>query len=151
LRSCILSLQNHVAAKDFTGRSTSNDDFDVDTYIRQRKKDIIKNGGGVLLAVCKDTVIGCIIGVVFPPDHADMEHHPATTGEITDLFVDPSFRGMNLGSKLVLEMEKMLTSFGCTLISVSCHAFNADAHAFYQRQGFEDFKIALIKPASKPE
>jgi len=56
---------------------------------------------------------------------------------LTALVVDESMRGSGVGRALVESVEGFARQNGCEWLSVTTHERRTDAHAFYQRIGFE--------------
>lgn len=67
-------------------------------------------------------------------------------GRITALVVDNHLRGRGVGRALVGAAEEMLTRTGCGLIEVTSNMRRVDAHAFYERLGYErtSFRFAKV-------
>ena len=78
-----------------------------------------------LLLVAKDgsRVIGYVIGSIPPDQHA----------QIYWLFVDPDYRGQNIGLALLSRMLKVMRAKGAAKASLLTH----DHAKYYARQGFK--------------
>lgn len=68
-----------------------------------------------IAGLCGVTIYGCL--------YTDM------------LWVDPSYRNQDLGTKLMKEAEKIALSRGCTFATV--HTMDWEALGFYQKLGYE--------------
>jgi len=55
---------------------------------------------------------------------------------VSYLFVDPEYRNNGLGSRLLLEIEKVAIQSGCNIIRLN--TFNKKAHKLYLNCGFEE-------------
>jgi GNAT superfamily N-acetyltransferase len=64
-------------------------------------------------------------------------NRPRDVAWLTALVVDESIRGSGVGRALVESVEAFGRQSGCEWLSVTTHERRADAHAFYQRIGFE--------------
>jgi GNAT superfamily N-acetyltransferase len=64
-------------------------------------------------------------------------HRPRPVGRITSLVVDTALRGQGLGRRLVEAAESWLAAQGCGLVEVTSNLRRTDAHAFYERIGYE--------------
>lgn len=64
-------------------------------------------------------------------------HRPHPVGRITALVVNAELRGRGIGRALVVAAEEVLASEGCGLLEVTSNARLADAHAFYERLGYQ--------------
>lgn len=58
------------------------------------------------------------------------------SGEITELYVDESYRRMGIASKMVASMEDVLTNRGVKSFRVCTNINNANARALYSRLGY---------------
>jgi len=73
-------------------------------------------------------------------------HRPTFVGRITALIVDESARGRGVGRALVAAAEHHLAERGCELIEVTSNQRRADAHAFYERLGYDRTSLKFAKP-----
>jgi GNAT superfamily N-acetyltransferase len=64
-------------------------------------------------------------------------HRTQPLGRITALVVDEPARGRGVGRALVAEAEARFVRAGCGLLEVTSNLRRADAHAFYERLGYE--------------
>jgi N-acetylglutamate synthase-like GNAT family acetyltransferase len=58
-------------------------------------------------------------------------------GQLASLVVDEAHRGAGIGRSLVEAMEAEARRLGCGAVFLTTAAHRADAHAFYERLGFE--------------
>ncbi len=72
-------------------------------------------------------------------------HRPRPVGRITALVVDPSVRRRGIGRALVAAAEAALTASGCGLLEITSNVCLADAHAFYERLGYERTSARFAK------
>jgi ribosomal protein S18 acetylase RimI-like enzyme len=98
-------------------------------------------GNTALVALKND---GTLAGVATLHQTAVL-HRQGPIGRITALVVDPALRGRGIGRALVAAAEAMLTDAGCVLIEVTSNARRADAHAFYERLGYERTSVRFAK------
>jgi GNAT superfamily N-acetyltransferase len=64
-------------------------------------------------------------------------HRAGPVGRVTALVVDPDSRGQGIGRRLMAAAEAWATARGCVLIEVTSNRRRTDAHAFYERLGYE--------------
>lgn len=64
-------------------------------------------------------------------------HRRTPIGRITALVIDAPDRGRGVGRALVAEAEARLRGTGCGLIEITSHVRLLQAHAFYDRLGYE--------------
>ena len=77
-------------------------------------------------------VVGCLTWHVTP-----VLHRPRPVGRITMLVVASRARGRGIGRALVAAAEARVLERGCGLIEVTSNQRRLDAHAFYERLGYE--------------
>ena len=75
--------------------------------------------------------IACLRGTVVGFSHLETENC-----ELTDLWLDPAWHGMGIGSALMQRAKADLRGAGCSSISLEVLKGNQHAFSFYQRQGF---------------
>jgi GNAT superfamily N-acetyltransferase len=73
-------------------------------------------------------------------------HRAGPVGRMTALVVDESARGRGVGRALVSAAEALLKARGCVLIEVTSNKRRADAHAFYERLGYDATSLRFGKP-----
>jgi GNAT superfamily N-acetyltransferase len=72
-------------------------------------------------------------------------HHTPPTVLLTTLVVDESRRGGGVGRALTRAIEAWARSRGATRISLTSGAQRADAHAFYERLGYQRTGVRLTR------
>jgi ribosomal protein S18 acetylase RimI-like enzyme len=98
-------------------------------------------GNSAFVAEREDGTLGGVITT-----HRTMVlHRPKPVGRITGLVVDEALRGRGVGRALVEAAELDLRGAGCGLLEVTSNLRRADAHAFYERLGYERTSLRLAK------
>jgi GNAT superfamily N-acetyltransferase len=69
-------------------------------------------------------------------------------GRILVLVVDEEFRGRGVGAALLEAAEGWLSERGAATAILTSRHQRVDAHRFYQRQGYTNTGIRLVKPLS---
>ena len=87
-----------------------------------------------------EEVIGCISVSVM-----HVLHRPLPVGRLSMLVVAPAWRGKGVGRALVEQALEMLRQAGCGLCEVTSNDALLDAHAFYERLGFERTSVRLAR------
>lgn len=64
--------------------------------------------------------------------------------ELSNLSVDPMYRGQGVGTKLFQHAKAILKKRGVKRISVQALSDNTRALKFYETMGFEDFSVVLL-------
>jgi GNAT superfamily N-acetyltransferase len=72
-------------------------------------------------------------------------HRPKPIGRITALVVDENARGHGIGRALVAAAEAASLREGCGMLEVTSNMRRADAHAFYERLGFDRSSYRFVK------
>ena len=72
-------------------------------------------------------------------------HRPAPVGRITALVVDDGLRGQGIGRALVSAAEEVLERAGCGMLEITSNVRRVEAHAFYERLGYERTSVRLAK------
>ena len=78
-------------------------------------------------------------------------HRAGPVGRVTALVVDPDVRGRGIGRALMTAAERWASARGCVLLEVTSNRKRTDAHAFYERLGYEatSFRFArTLEPAT---
>jgi ribosomal protein S18 acetylase RimI-like enzyme len=86
----------------------------------------------VLVAELDGDVVGVLTVHVMP-----VLHRPTPVGRLSMLVVAESVRGRGIGRALVAAAERDLAARGCALVEVTSNQKRKDAHAFYERLGYE--------------
>ena len=66
-------------------------------------------------------------------------------GHIDELIIDTAFRNRGIGTALLRELTTIAQKRGCRRIELDSGFHRAEAHAFYEAQGFEKRGIVLSK------
>jgi predicted N-acetyltransferase YhbS len=96
------------------------------------------------LAFVAESAAGTITGVI-TLHQMTVLHRPRPVGRITALVVDTAMRGQGIGRALVAAAEEALTASGCGLLEITSNMRLVEAHAFYERLGYERTSIRLAK------
>jgi len=111
--------------------------------VASRMDRLRSDGGGqvrVVVAVDGDTVVGlATVHLRY------MINHEAPIGQLTLLVVDERVRGRGVGRILVAESEAWARARGCKRFVVTTALRRAEAHAFYEKLGYERTSIRLAK------
>jgi GNAT superfamily N-acetyltransferase len=108
--------------------------------IAERLSGLIRANETVLVAARGDDIIGMASVHVTP-----VLHRPTPVGRVTALVVTQSARGRGVGRALVSAAEQLLRERGCELLEVTSNMRRTDAHAFYERLGYEPTSVRFKK------
>ena len=109
-------------------------------------KEVGEQSGKLLLATDNNRVIGLIAGTIKLQTPEDLlESNPTVDGRVTELYVSPSYRNSGIGKILMEKMEAYLIERGCNAIRIFVFESNVLARNFYEKLGYEERLIDLIK------
>lgn len=115
-------------------------------YLRTTLSDVEKKNGAMYVAVKENRVIGFVVGVIIKQKAIERyECIPTTAGRVTELYVQESQRGGNVGSLLMQKIEHYFKANDCNVIRIEVFESNAGAHNFYQSLGYTDRLRDMIK------
>jgi GNAT superfamily N-acetyltransferase len=97
-------------------------------------------GETVLVAERAGDIVGLLTVHVTP-----VLHRPTAVGRLTALVVAERARGAGVGRALVGAAEQLLASRGCALVEVTSNQRRKDAHAFYERLGYDVTSLRFKK------
>lgn len=97
-------------------------------------------GEKVLVAERGGDIVGLLTVHVTP-----VLHRPTAVGRLTALVVAERARGAGVGRSLVAAAEHLLAARGCALVEVTSNQRRTDAHAFYQRLGYDATSLRFKK------
>lgn len=112
----------------------------------QTLKEVAENEGVFYLALDQEKVVGFIVGVIERMSEEDLLGAKlALKGRVTELYINQDYRGKGLGTRLMDEVEKYFKEKGCNFIWVEVFAPNIGARALYERLGFMERDLDLVK------
>ncbi len=120
--------------------------YPVDTSVlEERFEDFIAKGERAIVAERDAEILGLLTLHV-----TNVLHRAGAVGRITLLVVDEAVQGQGVGRSLMDEAERRLWSDGCVLIEVTSNMKRTDAHAFYEKLGYEksSFRFGKTRPAT---
>lgn len=108
--------------------------------IAARLDGMLVAGETVLVAERAGDIVGLLTVHVTP-----VLHRPTAVGRLTALVVAERARGAGVGRALVGAGEQLLASRGCALVEVTSNQRRKDAHAFYERLGYDVTSLRFKK------
>ena len=145
LLECIVQLQDFVGSIDPLRRIRTGKDFDANAYVQNAVNQFKQKQEMIYVAEQSGKLVGCITGIISTVADDDLERYSSTDGTIEELFIHPDHRGQGVGEMLMEQMEKYFWSQGCSVVKVNCFVPNTKAHAFYNKLGYEDRHLTLMK------
>lgn len=115
----------------------------IDAYFAYLVGEVADTSGTFMLAEDDGRPIGfvCIFGLMgpFSPDE-----DPTKYTFVSDLYVDPAYRGHGIGKALLARAEAYAKRLGAPRIELAVHAGNA-AMALYTHQGYRQRLVIMTK------
>lgn len=112
----------------------------------QTLKDVAEKEGVFFVALDQEKVVGFTVGTIRRPTPEDLlGAEPAVNGRVTELYVDKNYRGKGLATKLMEQIEQTLKEKGCDYIWVEVFAPNQPPRNLYQKLGYKERDIDMIK------
>lgn len=143
----LADLQKHIADLDEFGVNKILKDFDASAYMADLQMKLEKHSGRIFIAEENAIVLGCI-AVTIHDDPESVDHYAHTSGFIDELIVFENSRGKRIGNLLMERAERLFKEKGCRFSRTDCFSANNRAHAFYEKLGYKDRYVNLIKPLS---
>jgi GNAT superfamily N-acetyltransferase len=139
-------LQDHVASLDQLKQYFPYQTFNRDAYFAMQLKTVQEKSGKIFVAEADGSPVGVAVGWLKDANGSDqVECQARRIFYINDLFVEPARRSDGVGASLLGKMEDY--AHGCHVdhIALSCMAANESARRFYQREGYEEYSVRLVK------
>ena len=147
LRRCFSLLQDY--ERDFEPLRLPADEM-ADAYLAELFKQMEKHRGKIFVAIAEsesgdaEVVAGYIslLGKLeFDPDL----NQPTWIAYITDLIVLPEYRKGGVAQQLMKVGDDYARSQGAKSITLNVLADNKMARRFYEKEGYRDYQLRLIK------
>lgn len=114
---------------------------------KETLEDVREKEGTFLLALDGEKVAGFIAGVI--KHAAEIEQFtsaiPQDEGRITELYLSGEYQHQGLGRKLMTAAEDFFQKKGIKVVRVEVFAPNDSARKFYEKMGFKERSLDLIK------
>ena len=102
---------------------------------------VLRQGGEVVLVATRGGDRVGVLTIHVTP----VLHRPTPVGRLTMLVVAERARGQGVGRALVEAGERILATRGCALVEVTSNRRRTQAHAFYERLGYEATSVRFKK------
>lgn len=115
----------------------------IDNYFRYLVSEVAETSGTFVLAEDEGRLIGfaCVFGLM-PPYTPDED--PRYFTFVSDLFVEPAYRGQHIGKALLARAEAYAKALGAPRIELAVHADNP-ALALYTHLGYRQRLVIMTK------
>jgi GNAT superfamily N-acetyltransferase len=104
-------------------------------------------GARVLVATADD---GALLGTLTCFTLPLLAHGGTPAALVEDVAVHPAAQGRGLGRALVAQALRIAHEAGCYKLALSSNAKRADAHAFYERLGFQRHGYSFVADVEPP-
>jgi ribosomal protein S18 acetylase RimI-like enzyme len=136
---------DYLATLDPMGRVVKQAEYGKN-YLDKTLKDLKNKDGVFLVAEVDEKIVGTGVAVIETLSPEDlMEVLPHKPGRVSELFVSSQYRRQGIGTTLMQHLETYLKQKGCNTIHIEVFAPNHLSHKLYERLGFSDRNIDLIK------
>lgn len=145
VKALLIELQEYVVSIDKLNLNIVSDKY-KDGYFEKTYEQVINGDGKIFLCVENGKAIGMIAGHVRQYEECDrLDYKCPKMGVIEEFIVSKSARADGIGSKLIVEMENYFKSLECEFIMLDVFAYNENARRFYERKGYQERMVTLIK------
>jgi len=107
-------------------------------------------GAGAGNALCLVAEQDGVVGGVIVMHLLEPLHVAGRWALVSSLVVNDALRGFGVGAALLAEAERLAWEAGCSQVELSSSERRTRAHAFYERQGFEEVRKRLVKRRPSP-
>jgi ribosomal protein S18 acetylase RimI-like enzyme len=112
--------------------------------------EIAVNQGIFYVVADQDRNIAFAVGIVIRPSPGEeLELIASSRGRLTELYVAPAYRGRGIASALVAAVDRYCAERGCDVLRVEVFAPNLAARRLYEKLGFAERDIDLMKTISR--
>lgn len=141
----LVELQSYLAEIDDEKVQIVNAEF-RNNYLDYVLDTVKFDNGKIYLAVENNEPIGLIAGTIEQKDREDeLCTNLPVRGVVTELVVSQNNRGKGVGKELFSTMETYFKIMNCEFVSVNVFALNKTAISFYQRLGYKERNIEMIR------
>jgi len=138
LRELFLELQKY--EKDiYNGRAEPTNEF-MDKIIDELLKEVAEKNGKIFMAFDNVIPVGFVAGFKEKDFENDTDYF-----RLDSLFVVIDYRKRGIGSELVGKSVEYAKSIGLTQVGLGVLSGNKNAYQYYQKRGFKDYGIELLK------
>jgi len=121
-----------------------------EVYVFNLLKKIDKQEWIIYLAKVDGLVVGMIAGVFDEWETIDkLECIPSKPARILELIVNEAYRWQNIGALLMNKIEEYFQNNGSDIVRVEVFEPNQSTHKFYQKMGYHDRAIDMVKKISQ--
>jgi ribosomal protein S18 acetylase RimI-like enzyme len=117
----------------------------MEQYLEELLRDLRDGSGAIFIAEAAGVFVGCVACLVVE-DHLVQETPDSNRhGYVTDIFVEPRWRGQGVAQRLLAAAENHLRGAGVARLRINALADNAKARGAYERYGFAPYEVMYEK------
>lgn len=120
-----------------------------ENVLKGNLEDVKEKEGAFILAIADGKVIGFVVGVILKHTESELfGANPEIMGRVEELYVDPEYRAQGIGTKLMNKIEEYFKEKHCQHVWVEVFKPNERTHKLYEKLGYKDRNIDMIKSLS---
>lgn len=112
----------------------------IDQYVAELMKEIKNKNGEMILALVNEKCVGLISWYLESEPEFNKPY-----AYISDLVVMQQLRGKRIGQRLLNQALKNIRNTSAVIIHIGCLLDNVGAKAFYEKNGFKNYCVEMIK------
>lgn len=142
---CMENLWDYLSDLDDLKRMTRKPEYG-EVFTQKLLKEVTSREGIIYIASEKEKNIAFIAGTILKQTEEErLAAIPHTDGRVNKLFIKEKYRKKGVGKLLMEKMEEYFKSKDCDLARVEVFDPNVDAHAFYEKLGYRNRVIDMVK------
>lgn len=139
-------LIDQMSKLDSLKRFRARGNFDGETYVRARLREVNEQHGRILIAEDAGNAVGYVMATIRESSGADaLNKIPFKQGEIDALFIAESHQRQGIATKLLTAIEAFFLENGCDYSCVGCLATNDSVRKLYAKNGYIEQYVDCIK------
>lgn len=146
LMQATAALQDHLVSLDTSDTLTRTSRYGR-LYLDYVLKDVKKTNGKIIVACDNKNIIGFVAGSTHKPTKFEKTYTKRRLmGWVHLLYVDESYRGQQIGKKLLAMMESHFHKRKCDYIRLTAAGNYESPYKFYAKQGYTAYAVDMVKP-----
>lgn len=113
-------------------------------FLDDTLREIHEQEGVFCVALVDDTIVGFVVGTIQEMKNR-LDVIDSTVGRVTELYVDPAYRGQGIGTQLMEHVERYFRSNRCDVVKVEVFVPNLPARRLYEKFGYRHRDIDSMK------
>lgn len=117
----------------------------MEHYLVELLCDLRDGSGAIFIAEAAGVFVGCVACLVVEEQSVQETPDSNRHGYVSDIFVDPRYRGQGVAQRLLAVAERHLAATGVTRLRINVLANNTRARRAYERYGFAPYEVMFEK------